>query len=163
MNQKETKVSKTLGSRNFFVSIISLVLFVVAKLSGANIPEGASEELLNAINTQDLVMIFTIALPNLVNPILKIIKDKLWTWKIFKSKNFITQAGTVLLMGLAGFGIAFPDGAAAQIVDSIFRGEGTVIITAIVINIVNPLYHFFFDKGDEEPDGNLEEAKKEEQ
>jgi len=65
----QTKTQATLGSRNFFVSIISLVLLVVANLSGAEIPEGASEQLLDAITSQDLLMIFTVALPNLINPI----------------------------------------------------------------------------------------------
>lgn len=146
MNEPKTKVNATLDSRNFFVSIISLILFTVSQISGAPIPEGASQELLDAISSQDLLMIFTIAVPNFVNPVLKIIKDKLWTWKIFKSKNFLTQALTVLLLGVSGFGIAFPDGAASQIMDSIFGGEGTVMISAFVINIINPLWHFIFDK-----------------
>ncbi len=153
MNQQpkpETKISATLGSKNFFVSIISLILFTVAKISGAEIPDGASEQLLDAISSKDLLMIFTIAVPNLINPILKIVKDKLWTWKVLKSTNFLTQAGTVVLLGIAGFGIAFPDGAASDLVNSIKGGQGTIIITAIIMNIVNPLYHFIFDRPKEE-------------
>jgi len=150
MNKPVSKTSATLGSRNFFVSIISLIMFTVSQLAGAQIPEGASEQLLDAINAQDLAMIFTIAVPNLVNPILKIVKDKLFTWKIFKSVNFVTQAATVLLLGLAGFGLMFPEGAAANVVEAIFGGDTGVMISAIVINVVNPLYHFIFDNKKDE-------------
>jgi len=142
----QSKFSATLDSRNFFVSIISLVLITIAQVSGGVVPEGAAGQILDAISQKDIILFFTIALPNLINPIMKIVRDKLWTWKVFKSTNFLTQSLTVVLMGLAGFGIMWPDGAAANIVNAIAGGTGTVIITALVINIINPLYHFFFDK-----------------
>lgn len=134
------------GSSNVLVSIITLFILAL-NLNGASIPEGAAHSIADAFASQNMIAIISVLVPNLVNPILKIIRAGGWSFdRIKKSMNFWTQAATVVLAGISGFGIAFPDGAAAEIVNAISIGDFGVIAIAFVINVINPLYHYFFDK-----------------
>lgn len=146
------KLTATLNSKNFFVSLISIILMAI-ELNGFNVNTDAGQ-IYDAIDAGQISTIISIFFVNFLNPILKLAsKAASWTWDFLKSPNFITQVVTVLLIGLTGFGIAFPDGAAAAVVDSIFQGGFQTIVVALVINILNPLYHFFFDR----PDGGTGE------
>lgn len=139
------KLIDTLNSRNFFVSLISIILLAI-ELNGFPVSTDAGQ-IFDAVDAGQVSSIISIFFVNFLNPILKLAsKAKKWTWDFLKSPNFITQALTVFLIGLTGFGIAFPEGAAANIVDAIFQGGFQTIVVALVINILNPLYHFFFDK-----------------
>lgn len=139
------KLIATLNSRNFFVSLISIILMAI-ELNGFNINTDAGQ-IYDAIDAGQVSTIVSIFFVNFLNPILKLAsKAATWTWDFLKSPNFITQVVTVILIGLTGLGIAFPSGAAAAVVDSIFQGGFQTIVVALVINILNPLYHFFFDR-----------------
>lgn len=144
-NQYLSKFAATMESRNFFVSLITL-LFLALGYNGLD-PGIDADTLLDAILSGELGPIVSIILVNFLNPIMKIIRGEVeWSWSFLKSKNFWTQTITAILMLLTGFGIVFPDGAAAQLVDAIFGGSFDAISVAIVLNIINPLYHFFFDR-----------------
>jgi len=141
----KAKVADTAGSRNFFVSFVS-VLLLMLEMNGLG--TGADPgNIVDAITSADLGRILSILLLNFLNPIMKIIQKQVeWSWDFLRSPNFWTQVATTLLIGITMFGIAFPDGAAADLVDAIFGGEFQVIAIALIINVLNPLWHFFFDK-----------------
>lgn len=139
------KLTATLNSKNFFVSLISIILMAI-ELNGFSV-NTTPDELYNAIDLGQVSTIVSIFFVNFLNPILKLAsKAATWTWDFLKSPNFITQIVTVVLIGLAGLGIVFPQGAAANVVNAIFQGGFETIVVALVVNILNPLYHFFFDR-----------------
>ena len=103
---------------------------------------------MDAISARDIGAIFSVVLLNFLNPVMKLInKTAKWSWDFLKSVNFWTQLATVILVGLSLLGVVFPQGAAAGIVEAVFSGEANLIITAIAVNVINPLYHFIFDRG----------------
>lgn len=153
------KLIATLNSRNFFVSLISILLLAI-ELNGFPVSTDAGQ-IFDAVGAGQVSAIISIFFVNFLNPILKLAsKAKKWTWDFLKSPNFITQVVTVILIGLTGLGISFPDGAAAAIVDSIFQGGFQTIVVALVVNILNPLYHFFFDRQKDSSEGMPEAEKK---
>jgi len=139
------KIQATLGSRNFFVSLISVFLLAF-ELNNLSLGAGA-EQIIDTVTSGDVGRIAALFLVNFLNPILKLVqKTAEWSWAFLKSPNFWTQVITVILVALTGLGITFPDGAASGLVDAIFTGEFQVIAIAAVVNVLNPLYHFFFDR-----------------
>lgn len=141
----QTKTQATLDSRNFFVSLLSII-FLAFAANGADVSPEAPGEIYDAIDSGNLTAILLTIITNALNPILKIVRQKTWSWSFLRSVNFWTQLGTVILIGLSAFGILFPDGASAAIVEAIFGGNIGTIITALGINIINPLWHWFFDR-----------------
>jgi uncharacterized membrane protein len=69
-------------------------------------------------------------------------------WKlIFKSTNFWTNVITFVLVSLElVLGVAFPDSAATEIVNSIFTGQFDLIAIAFGTQVINFVYHLFIDK-----------------
>lgn len=115
--------------------------------NGLELPADAynvSESVFDSIVSGNIGTIIAVVLPNLINPIMKWVQNGItgWSWGFVKSANFWTQALTVAIIVLTGIGFVFPDGAASNLVDAIFTGEFGAITTAIVINIVNVVYHF---------------------
>lgn len=143
--QLYNKIKATAGSQNFFVSLISLLLLTF-ELNGLS--TGADpENIFDAITSGDAGRILSILLINFLNPILKLVqKQETWSWDFLKSVNFWTQAVTTILAAITIAGVAFPEGAAANLVEAIFGGTFQTIAVAVVVNILNPLYHFFFDR-----------------
>jgi len=145
----QTKINATFDSRNFFVSLISLVLLVF-NLNGFDIGVSGGE-VFEVFNGGNIGAIVALLITNFLNPVLKLLtKTQQWSWDFLKSMNFRIQSLTVLLMIPVGLGIAFPDGAAAQLIETLFawisgNGQFEAFAIALVINIINPLYHFFFD------------------
>ena len=144
-NLLESKWAATLNSRNFFVSIISIILLM---LEFNDLSTGVDAETIwEAFTSADLGRILSIVLVNFLNPIMKIIRGEAsWSFGFLKSKNFWTQSLTAIFVLLAGLGIVFPDGAASALVEAIFGGQFEIISLAIVVNIINPLWHFIFDR-----------------
>lgn len=142
----ETKKSR-IDSSNFFVTLITLILLPLVA-NGLDLPLPANEVaegLVTAISAGDIAAIIGVALPNIVNPVMYWINNAWngWSWTFLKSANFWTQALTALLILLTGFGLMFPEGAAANLIDSLFGGEITAILLALLINVINPFIHFF--------------------
>lgn len=139
------KLQATLSSQNFFVSLISVILLAF-ELNNLSLGVGA-EQIVDTVSSGDVGRIAALFLVNFLNPILKLVqKTAQWTWGFLRSPNFWTQLATVVLVALSGLGIVFPDGAASGVVDAIFTGEFQAIGIALVVNVFNPLYHFFFDR-----------------
>ena len=153
-----SKWAATMDSRNFLVTLISLILLT---LEFNNLGTGIDAETIwEAFASGELGRILSIVLVNFLNPIMKIIRGEAsWSFGFLKSKNFWTQALTGIFVLLAGLGIAFPDGAAASLVEAIFGGSFEAISIAIVINVINPLYHFFFDRDKGEKPGKERKAR----
>lgn len=153
INIMNAKLQATLNSRNFFVSLISVVLLAF-ELNNLSLGADAGQ-IVDTVGSGDVGRIAALFLVNFLNPILKLIqKTAEWSWNFLRSPNFWTQLVTVILVALTGLGITFPDGAAGNLVESIFSGEFQVIAIAAVVNVLNPLYHFFFDRpaGEEAPE-----------
>lgn len=146
----KSKLQATLGSQNFFVSLISVMLLAF-ELNNLSLNVTA-DQVVDTVSSGDVGRIAALFLVNFLNPILKLVqKTAEWSWNFLKSPNFWTQIVTVILVALTGLGIAFPDGAAGNLVEGIFSGEFEVIAIAAVVNVLNPLYHFFFDRTKEAP------------
>lgn len=138
-----TKLEAVLGSRNFLVSILTLIgLFVTGQGLDWNVDNSA---LANQLVGQHLSTILVVLGTNIGLPIVNLVRKAITTGldtSILKSVNFITHVLSAVLIGVSVFGIMFPDGAAADLVNSIAGGQITVILTAIVVNLVNPIIHF---------------------
>jgi hypothetical protein len=156
-NLKVVKFQETMGSKNFFVSLTTLILLVL-EANGLGI-DATGGEIVDAISSQDIGAIISVVVLNLLNPITKLLQQGVnWSWAFLKSMNFWTQAVTTVLVGVTLAGITFPESAANSIVEAVFSNEFNAIGTTIVINILNPLYHFFFDKPKEEEPPVVEET-----
>lgn len=149
MNTK--KLNDILGSRNFFVSLISLVILIF-QMNGSPIDDvdATSGQIYDALKEGGIIPILSIIVPNLLNPIMKIIKGG-FDISFLKSLNFWVQFGTVVLIALGGFGVVFPDGTAAQIVEAVFAGDWGLLVTVIIANVFNPLWHIFLEKRNAKP------------
>jgi len=130
-----------LQSKNFLVSIITLVLLAFeANSLPINVkPEQIADVLLN----RDLGAIIALIMMNFLNPIMKLAtKAAKWDWGFVKSPNFWTQGLTVILVLISTFGIDFPNNAAPALITAYYSKQFTVIAMALLINVVNPIYHF---------------------
>lgn len=137
-----------LDSLNFQTSVVTLFLIALSAF-GIEINLNA-EDVVRELIAKNMDWIVTIGAPSLVTIVFKLVKkvqEKSLHFKdLFKSLNFVTQLGTVVLVLLSGIGIMFPPDASQSLVSAIFDGGFIAIATAVVINIINPLWHFFFDK-----------------
>ena len=145
--QIKQKLTATAGSSNFRITLITLALMFLSGM-GAEVSPDLAGPLLDAVLSKDLFAMITIIVPNVVQPVFKIISNKTFNWRFLKNPNFYTQFFTVLFMGTAAFGLAFPDNAAMEVINSITGGNWTLILGAVSVNIINPLWHFFFEKRD---------------
>jgi hypothetical protein len=137
----------SLKSQNFFVSLVTLVLLA---FEANNLTLNVSaEQVVDTFLTRDAGAILSLVVLNFANPILKLIsKASEWSWDFTKSANFWTQVATVVLAGIAIFGLEFPADAAPELVQSYYTNQFSIISVAIVINLVNPIYHFLKKKPD---------------
>lgn len=141
----QAKIEGTLNSRNFLVSIVSLILLAFAA-NNLGITADA-DTIVETLQGGNRGAIFGLIVLNLLNPIMKIVsKGFKWSWDFVKSKNFWTQLLTVVLSAASLSGISFPVDAPTELIDGIETKEFQTIAISIVINILNPVWHFFFDK-----------------
>lgn len=134
-------IQPSFDSKNFFVNLIT-VLFIALNANDAGIPLDLAPEAYEAIRSGNLTLILVTLLPNLINPITKVF-GKPFSWSFLSSQNFIINMATVVLLGVSGLGILFPDNAAQQLIEAIFGKDFQTIAIALVINIVNPIYIWF--------------------
>lgn len=143
-----TAVTPVLESKNFFVSALTLVFMFLA--SNDIFVDVTPTELVDKFNGGSLfTIIVSIIIPNLFNPVMKIIQkiaSGTLTTDFLKSTNFWTQFITVILMSTTLFlPLEFPADASTDLVSAWDAGF-IPFLGALVINIVNPIYHFFKDK-----------------
>ena len=147
------KLQAIAESRNFGVTLLSIV-FLAFSYNGIEInPDQAAQTLWDALAGGDLALLFPVLLTNVINPILSFVKNG-FSFGFIKTLNFWTQAATFVILLLTGYGFVFPQGAAADVVNTIFGGNLTAIIVALLINVVNPVWQwlstFVFNK-DKDP------------
>lgn len=142
------EIKSTLESKNFFVSLLTLAfMFLGSNEIFLNV---TPEQLVDQLENGSLfTIIVSIIIPNLFNPVLKIIqkiKDGSFTWDFLKSVNFWTQVITVVLLGSTLlFPFEFPTDAAGNLVTAWDAGF-IPFLGAVVVNIINPIWHFFTGK-----------------
>lgn len=139
---KLTKWKATMNSRNFLVSIITLFTMIFsANGLDLNIDPAVVAE---TIASGNLTLILSLIAPLIFNIVTKLTQNAgEWSWGFLKSLNFWTQALTVVLVGVTAYvGINFETDAAGNVTAEI--GNGIVpFAVAVLINIVNPIIHFF--------------------
>ena len=139
------KVSETLNSRNFFVSLVTLVLLGLQ--SNGIFLDVNPDELTDTILSRDVMGILAVLLVNGLNPILKILsKAQKWSWDFLRSPNFITQAFTVVLAALAFFGMGMPKEQGGVVAALLRDNDWLLLGGAITVHVGNSAWHFFFDR-----------------
>lgn len=131
------KKKSRMESVNFLTTVITFILLAVS-YNGIEVSPEKVGNLAEALVYGRMVAI-SIALISITPIIFKICKKvraKEWTWQWLKSKNFITQAITFILMVLVYTG-AITEAQQAELI-------------AGVIHMINMLFHFYQD-GFEEP------------
>jgi uncharacterized membrane protein len=155
---RKEKIKQTLDSRNFFVSLVSLILLAFTS-NGLEVGVN-SDQIVNIIGSNDMGAIVALLAVNFFNPVLRLLsKGFKFEWTFLKSPNFLTQVFTVLLALIALLGVVFPPDAANQVSEAFSTHEFAPIAMALVINVANPIWHFFFDKGNPKINANGENAK----
>jgi nitrous oxidase accessory protein NosD len=140
-------MKKRIESQNFFVSLVTLLLLAFeANQLTVNV---SAEQVVSVFASQDAGAIISLIFLNFLNPVMKILsKAQEWSWEFLKSANFWTQVVTVALAGVAIFGLQFPEGAAPELVEAYYSKQFSIISVAIVVNLINPIYHFIKNKQD---------------
>lgn len=140
-------MKKRIESQNFFVSLVTLLLLAFeANQLTVNV---TAEQVVSVFASQDAGAIISLIFLNFLNPVMKILsKTQEWSWGFIKSANFWTQVVTVILAGVAIFGLQFPEGAAPELVEAYYSKQFSIISVAIVVNLINPIYHFIKGKKD---------------
>lgn len=143
---RKQKIQQTLDSRNFFVSLVSLILLFFTS-NGLDLGVNAAQ-IVDIVGSNDLGAIVGLIAVNFFNPLMKVFsKGFKFDWAFLRSPNFITQLITAVLSLVALLGVVFPPEAATEITNSFSSREFLPIAMALVINVANPLWHFFFDPG----------------
>ena len=120
------KLSATLGSQNFFITILSIVLL---GLQSNGIETGYTADGIFALfEDQNLTSALVLVVINFLNPIIKLVNSivkKTWSWAFIRSQNFQTQLLSVVTILLSLF------------LDEVSTG----IVISIVLNIWNLVVH----------------------
>jgi len=137
-----------LESQNFLTNIIVLI-FIALGVNGidATLDPGATAA---AILARDLDFLLSVAVPSLMTITFKVwqaVQKKAFSFRaMLGSPNFITQAITVLAAIVGSIGIILPPDAPEALTSAIFSGSIGVIIAAVVLNILNPIWHWIQDR-----------------
>ena len=137
-----SKLVATLNSRNFFVSLVSLVLlaFSANDLGITTTPD----QLVETVASKNTGAIIALFFMNFLNPVLKLAsKGFQWSWDFVRSANFWTQVLTTVLSAVSLVGIAFPSEAPTELVEAVQSKDFLTIYSAIGVNILNSVWHFF--------------------
>jgi hypothetical protein len=138
-------MKKSIQSQNFFVSLVTLILLAF-EANALSVNVGA-EQIVSVLASKDAGAIISLFVLNFINPIMKLLsKTQEWDWGFLKSPNFWTQALTVVLAAVAIFGLQLPEDAAPELVSAYYSQQFSIISVAVVINIINPIYHFLKSK-----------------
>lgn len=146
---KYSKFESTLNSRNFLISLITLLSMVLGYFGITIGSEGG--DVLDALSSGDFSIISQILIPIVLNIVTKLASKTFnFSWDFLRSLNFQVQFLTVILLGVTAYwGVSFEPNAAGEVVGSINTGGIITIIVSVLINVINPIIHFFKDKGTE--------------
>lgn len=138
-------------SSNWWTNFTSLILSFLVYIGVSDVPDAG--DIIDSIGAQDWAAIIIVVI-NLVNKVIHIFdptKIKEYFWEFLKSSNFYTNLLTMLIGIIVSLGAIIPDNAVSELVDSILGGDLGLILAAIAINIINPIYHLLFKKDTPEP------------
>lgn len=117
------KLIDSLGSKNFIVSLIAVILFVL-KTNGVIDESVTADGLFEQLSGVIDVLLMYIIVP--LSKIIKNITKGTFDWSFLKNSNFITMAFTVFTL----------------ILTSIFDEQTAGIITSLVMTVLNIFYQF---------------------
>lgn len=121
-----SKLTSTLDSRNFFVTLISILL---AALQFNSIETGyTAEGIFDLFKDANLSSALILLVVNFLNPIMKIVNkviNKGFDWSFVKSRNFVTQVLSLLTI----------------LISALFDEITVGIISALVVNVWNLVSH----------------------
>lgn len=120
------KISSTLDSRNFFVTILSMVL--VALQFNAIETGYTAEGIYDLFKDANLTSALVLVIINFLNPIIKLVNKivtKTFNWEFLKSQNFTTQVLSLITIILAVF------------LDQVETG----LVSALILNAWNLISH----------------------
>lgn len=140
------KFWKVLESTNFRTNLITVFLSAFA-LNGANIPPDTAGELVTTFDAGNWGLLLTMLFINVINPIIKIFKNKVDDfWSFLRSKNFWINVITLVLSIFILNGVEIPAGTPTDVAMEVWNKNWFGLITLIGVNIFNPIYHFFKKK-----------------
>lgn len=147
------KKKTSLESQNFLTNVIILA-FMGLGVNGIDTALNPGEFAL-AVLARDMEFLISVALPAIITITFKVTKNiqaKTFSFaRMIKSPNFITQAITVLALLVGGIGIILPPDAPQALTGAIFSGSIGVIIAAVVLNVLNPLWHWLQNRTKKDP------------
>lgn len=142
------KTKTRLESQNFLTNMVTLLFIALGALGVETTLD--PEATVVGILSKDVEFLVTILVPGLITIIFKVsqnIQAGTFDWKkLFKSPNFITQGITVLAALLGTIGIMLPETAPMELTNAIFGGSIAVLVSAIVLNVINPVWHWLQDR-----------------
>lgn len=154
MNQGKFKA--TMNSRNFLVNIVTLVMLV---FTGAGYEITADPvAVAEGIASGNATVVLGILVPIIFNIVTKLAQNAwAWNWGFLKSSNFWVQFATVVLVGVTAYvGIEFAEDAAGNVITSFDATNIIPFIIALLMNIINPIVHFFKKDKEENESSELE-------
>lgn len=141
-------MKKPIDSQNFLVNVITLV-FIGLGISGVDVTLDPQETVtqLFAKNFEFLYSVFIPALVKLGFSLYKKIKEGTISLKAWiKTPNFVNQLIVLIAFLLTSVGIMIPADASAQLTSAIFGSSIIALITAVITNVLTPLWYFFTKK-----------------
>ncbi len=145
-------VKSRFQSLNFLSSVITII-FIILGVNGLELgfdPQVGIQEVL----AKNWEFIITIMIPSLATFTFKIIdkirtgefKLRIFLSNLWKSPNGLTQAFTVVFSALSSIGIMFSETVGADLAEAISTGSLGLILTVVVTQILNPIWHFIMDR-----------------
>jgi len=124
---------------NFKIAVASLILGVFAMWNGDSIGIDPAN-IIESIDSGDISVIL-LGLINLAQPLIKIVKEKLYNFEFLKSRNFLTNVVTVLLVALNNYVSPEISDDPTAIIDAIESGGVGTIAAAVIMHLVNFINH----------------------
>lgn len=139
------KLQVIFDSCNFFVSLISFVLFML-EVNDFSIGIDV-DSIYDVFVLGEFGCILFLVFINFFNFLMKIIWGEVgWSWGFLKSWNFCIQVLIVVLIFFIGIGVVFLEGVVFNFIDVLVGGEFNLIIFVLAVNIINLFFYFFCDK-----------------
>ncbi len=148
------KASFSANSSNFWVNVLNFILATIA-IAGVQLPanpNSISLDIINTLNTSGVIAVIGMVVLNVASPIYHaFIKNSFNLKGVLGSRNFWVQAGTLAVSALMLVQIEIPTGSVEQIVGAIYAKDYASLLTAIFLNVINPLIRWFKDRKTTDP------------
>ena len=145
------KFKETLGSSNFLVSLLTMVISAVIvyfNAGGADLPPEFADQVVEAFNRMDLMQIITIIAPAVIKTVKTFAKNGFPNpFRIFmESSNFRTQLVSIVIGLFAIFGINLDGSIFAALLNSflsVTEWSPAVIVSLLVgtLQLINSALH----------------------